>query len=241
MTMMTPALQLQNVSKSFGKLSVVSGVSLQLVGNQVVALLGPNGAGKSTLMRLIAGFLPADAGDVRVDGHSLEREALLAKSSLGYLPENAPVHPGFRVSEALAFTASMHGLSGAAARTAVADAVEQCQLGEVRHRLANQLSKGYRHRLGLAQAILHHPRLLVLDEPTDGLDPVQKMATRQLIRTIGESCTVLVSTHLLDEVPELCSRVAMMAKGRLVYDGEVPDDLPAVFAAATRDKGPSTI
>ena len=230
--MTAPALQLSHVFKSFGKLAVISDFSMQLSDNQVVALLGENGAGKSTLMRLVTGFLPPDRGAISVGGHSLSREPRQAKASLGYLPENAPVHPACRVVEALSFPAAMHGLSGQAARKAVDDAVSQCQLGDVRDRMASQLSKGYRHRLGLAQAILHHPRLLVLDEPTDGLDPTQKESTRQLIRRLGESCTVLVSTHLLDEVPSLCSRVLMMAKGRLVYDGAVPADLPAAFAAA---------
>ena len=228
---MTPSvLQLNPVSKRFADHTVVADFSLEIGGPQVVGLVGPNGAGKSTLMRLIAGFLPPDSGSITVDGHPLETEGLLARAALGYLPENAPVHPGLRVNETLAFTAAMHGLHGQVAQEAIAAAVQQCQLEPVLTRMASQLSKGYRHRVGLALALLHRPKLLILDEPTDGLDPTQKLATRNLIRQLGRQCAIVVSTHLLDEVPEICDRILMMNYGRLLYDGTVPPDLPNAFA-----------
>ena len=231
--MTAPALQLQHLAKRFGKRTVVDDISLEIDGPQVVCLLGPNGAGKSTLMRLVAGFLPPDAGSISIAGHPLETAGLAAREALGYLPENAPIHPALRVSETLDFAAAMHGLTGKAAKEAIAEAVRQCQLEPVLTRIASQLSKGYRHRLGLAQAMLHHPKVLILDEPTDGLDPAQKKGTRALLRQLGEHSTVLVSTHLLDEVPEIGSRVLMMANGRLVYDGKLPADLAATFAQKT--------
>ena len=231
--MTAPALLLQHLTKRFGKLTVVDDISLEIQGPEVVCLLGPNGAGKSTLMRLITGFLPADAGSVTIAGHSLEQAGLAAREALGYLPENAPVFSALRVNEVLSLFASMHGLSGKNAEDAILEAVQQCQLEPVMNRLTSQLSKGYRHRLGLAQAMLHHPQVLILDEPTDGLDPAQKKSTRALLRKLGEHSTVLVSTHLLDEVPEICNRVLMMAHGRIVYDGEIPADLTATFVQKT--------
>ena len=232
--MTSPTLQLQHLAKCFGKLKVVDDLTLEITGPQVVCLLGPNGAGKSTLMRMITGFLPPDSGTIRVNGHSLETDRLTACNALGYLPENAPSHPAMRVNEALSFVAAMHGLAGAAARQAISEAVAQCQLEPVLTRLASQLSKGYRHRLGLAQAMLHRPPILVLDEPTDGLDPAQKQAPRELIRKLGERSIVLLSTHLLDEVPEVSNHVLMMAHGNLVYDGKLPPDLSATFIQKTR-------
>ena len=227
---MTPSiLQLNHVSKKFADRTVVADLMLEIAGPQVVGLLGPNGAGKSTLMRLVAGFLPPDSGSITVDGHPMDTAGQLARAALGYLPENAPAHPGMRVNETLAFTASMRDLHGKRAKEAIAETVRQCQLEPVLTRLASQLSKGYRHRLGLALALLHRPRLLVMDEPTDGLDPIQKLATRALIRQLGRQCAIIVSTHLLDEVPEICDRVLMMDHGQLVYDGPVPADLPKAF------------
>ncbi len=228
--MTTPVLQLTHVSKRFASQTVINDLSLEIASPQVVALLGPNGAGKSTLMRLITGFLPPDGGSIVVAGHAMDSQGHDARAAIGYLPENAPIYPGMRVDEVLGFTAQMHNLKGQTAQNAIDEAVRQCQLEPVRKRMAGQLSKGYRHRLGLAMAFLHHPQLLILDEPTDGLDPIQKQSTRSLIRQLGRECTIVVSTHLLDEVPECCDRVLMMNHGRLVYDGPVPPNLQEVFA-----------
>ena len=183
-------------------------------------------------MRLITGFLPPDSGEIAICGISLERFPAKARGNLGYLPENAPLFQRMRVTEALDFAAEIHGLTGAARRSAVDRAVALCELEAVLPRLCDQLSKGYRHRLGLATALIHSPRLLVLDEPTDGLDPLQKEAARGMISRIAGECAVLISTHILDEVPGMCGRVLMMASGRIAYDGEVPENLPAAFAEA---------
>lgn len=222
-------LELKGICKSFAGVSVLKQISFALEKPQVVALLGPNGVGKSTLMKVISGFLPADAGEIWLNGVETGKSPELARRALGYLPENAPSHNGFRVCEALAFTAAAQGLHGPAAREAVEAVLAECSLESVRDRIVDQLSKGYRRRLGLAQALIHRPRLLLLDEPTDGLDPVQKASARKLLKQLGERHAVLVSTHLLEEVPVVCDRVLMLKGGRIVYDGEVPGDLEARF------------
>ena len=222
-------LEVKGLCKSFAGVRVLDQLSFVLEKPQVVALLGPNGVGKSTLMRVISGFLPADAGEVWLNGAEMGRSPEVARRSLGYLPENAPSHNGFRVCEALAFTAAAQGLHGKAARDAVEAVLAECSLEGVRNRIVDQLSKGYHRRLGLAQALIHRPKLLLLDEPTDGLDPVQKSSARKLLKQLGERHAVLVSTHLLEEVPVICDRVLMLKGGKIVYDGEVPGDLEARF------------
>lgn len=227
-----PLLKVEGLTRNFAKIAAVSDISFQIDEPQAVGLLGLNGAGKSTLMRLITGFIPADRGTVVINGHDLATERTAALSCIGYLPENAPVFNEMRVEEALNFTAEIHGITGSAQKKAVEEAIERCKLGEVRRRIARQLSKGYRHRLGLAQAFIHHPQLLILDEPTDGLDPVQKEDTRVLIRELGRHSAVLISSHLLDEVPAMCSRVLFIAHGQLAYDGPLPENLHTAFQNA---------
>ncbi len=222
-----PALEFRHIAKGFAGHAVLDGLDLAIPAGQIVALLGENGVGKTTLMRLASGYLAPDAGEIRLCGLPVGDAA--AKRHLGYLPENAPPLPGHRVEEALHFFAALHGLSGKAAEEAVDRAVSLCELAPVRSRMAEQLSKGYRHRLGLAQALLHRPALLLLDEPTDGLDPTQKGATQALIRSLSGQCAILLSTHLLDEVPRLCDRVLILARHKIAYDGPVPADLPAFF------------
>lgn len=224
-----PPLQVQGIRKAFSGATVLDDVSFTLERPQAVALLGANGAGKSTLMRILAGYLPADDGAVQIAGVELSCAPENARHHLGYLPENAPFHTGFRVSEVLHFAAQAQGLRGKAAQAAVDSALEECSLVQVATRICDQLSKGYRRRLGLAQALVHRPRLLMLDEPTDGLDPIQKSSARQLLRSLGQKHALLLSTHLLEEVPLVCDRVLMLRHGRLVYDGPVPDDLEGLF------------
>lgn len=227
-----PALEVTGLVKGFSGVPVLENVSFSLDGPQVVALLGANGAGKSTLMRLIAGFLPPDGGNVKIDGVSMEEDPESAKRSLGYLPENAPSHSGFRVREALAFMAEAYGLGGKAVQDAVDSVISECSLEKVADRICDQLSKGYHRRLGLAQALIHRPRLLMLDEPTDGLDPVQKASARELLKSLGKCHSVLVSTHLLEEVPLVCDRVIILRDGGIKYDGPVPEDLERRFLEA---------
>lgn len=222
-------LVVQGVRKGFVGVTVLHEISFAIDKPQVVALLGTNGAGKSTLMRTIAGYLPADAGSICIGGVSMETSPELARHAMGYLPENAPAYTGFRVREALKFTAEAQGLRGKAVVEAVESAIRDCALEAVADRMCDQLSKGYHRRLGLAQALVHRPPLLMLDEPTDGLDPIQKNAARTLLKNLGEKHAVLVSTHLLEEVPIICDRVLMLKDGRITYDGPVPSDLEAKF------------
>ena len=232
-----PALIVHDLKKSFSGVPVLKGVGFSADGPQVVALLGCNGAGKTTLMRIVAGFLPADSGEVVLDGMALADNPECARHSLGYLPENAPSHTGFRVREAITFTAAAQGLRGRGLREAVDSVVEECALGDVADRICDQLSKGYRRRLGLAQALVHRPRLLLLDEPTDGLDPVQKASARALLKSLGAKHTLIVSTHLLEEVPLICDRVLMLREGVLAYDGPVPDNLEERFLGDNSRRG----
>ena len=232
---MTPAaLQVSRLTRRFGKTVAVDNLSLTLDGPQVACLLGPNGAGKSTLMRLVTGFLPADTGTIAIAGHDLATAPAAAHAALGYLPENAPTFPRMRVAEALAFCADMRGIPRRERADAIERALGLCELHEVASRLCDQLSKGFRHRLGLALAILHRPPLLILDEPTDGLDPAQKETARKLIRRLGEESAVLVSTHILDEVPDICDRVIILHQGKIVSDTPVPQNLPELFFQATK-------
>ncbi len=226
---MTTPLTVQGISKAFAGIPVLQDISFSLEAPQVVALLGANGAGKSTLMRILAGILPPDGGTVSVAGHSLEEEPEQARRNLGYLPETAPFLSGFRVEELLHFTAQAQGLRGTAELQARETVLADCGLSSMAHRICDHLSKGYRRRLGLAQALIHRPPLLMLDEPTDGLDPIQKNAARTLLRQLGRRHALLLSTHLLEEVPLICDRVLMLQGGRLVYDGPVPQDLEKRF------------
>jgi len=220
-----PALEVLAVSKAFAGHPALDGVSLVIQPGEIVALLGKNGAGKTTMMRLACGLLAPDKGAIRICGKDVVLPE--ARLPLGYLPENAPPLQGYRVKEALRLFAELHGVQQA--EQAIAEAVKRCELGPVMDRMAEQLSKGYRHRLGLAQALLHHPKIMLLDEPTDGLDPQQKDDTRKLLKSLAGECAILLSTHLLDEVPELCTRVVVLNQHRIAYDGPVPQDLPQRF------------
>lgn len=219
-------IEAEGLRKSFGPKQAVRGVSFKVNVGEVLGFLGPNGAGKSTSMRMVTGFLEPDSGSVRVDGYSMASQPLAAKARLGYLPENAPAYPEMAVGEFLSFCGEVRGLSGSALRRAVESAIERCFLGPVRHQTIETLSKGYRHRVGLAQAILHDPPALVLDEPTDGLDPNQKHEVRQLIREMGKSKAIVFSTHILEEVEAACTRAIIIDRGEVVANGS-PAELKA--------------
>ncbi len=214
----------ENVTKWFGPLLAVDNVSFQVERGEVLGFLGPNGAGKSTTMRIITGFLPPSGGTVTVGGYSIADEPLEAKSLIGYLPENAPSYPEMSVEGFLSFVAELRGLRGTARAEAVERAIRTCFLERVRHQEVDTLSKGYRHRTCFAQAILHDPPVLVLDEPTDGLDPNQKHEMRELIKEMGREKAIIVSTHILEEVEAICSRVLIIDSGKLVFNG-TPDEL----------------
>lgn len=217
-------IRAENLQKWFGSRKVVNDVSLTVEKGEILGFLGPNGAGKSTSMRLITGYLPLDGGTVHISGHNIETEPMAAKAKFGYLPENAPAYSDMTVFGFLRFAASLRGLTGNKGRHAVDEAMEICQLGSVRNQLVETLSKGYLHRTCFAQSILHDPEVLILDEPTDGLDPNQKHEVRNLIKRMGERKAIIISTHILEEVDAVCTRVVVLNRGRLVANG-LPEDL----------------
>jgi ABC-2 type transport system ATP-binding protein len=226
-------LALDGVSKRFGGIVAVDQVSFQVDRGQVVGFLGPNGAGKSTTMRMITQFLEPDAGAIRLDGVPLDEAGLEAKRRIGYLPENNPLYPEMLVSEYLDFVGRLRELTGQSRQRAIDDAVGATGLEPVFHRPIGELSKGFRQRVGLAAAILHRPDLLILDEPTEGLDPNQRVEIRRLIGDLGRERTVLLSTHVLPELRFTCSRLLIINRGSIVADGPM-DDLVARAKGAAR-------
>jgi ABC-2 type transport system ATP-binding protein len=219
-------IKVENLIKTFGPKRAVDGVSFSVERGEVLGFLGPNGAGKSTSMRMITGFIPPTSGTVSVGGFDMIENPIPAKRLIGYLPENAPAYMDMTVSGFLSFTAELRGLRGEERKKAVARAVEMCFLESVLHQSIDTLSKGYRHRTCFAQSIIHDPEILVLDEPTDGLDPNQKFEVRNLIRRMGEKKAIIFSTHILEEVEAVCSRAIIIDRGRIVANG-TPQELKA--------------
>jgi len=217
-------IRIENLVKAFGAKRAVDDVSFAVERGEVLGFLGPNGAGKSTTMRVITGYLPPSSGRVWVGGHDVAEAPLAAKRLIGYLPEAAPSYPDMTVHGFLTFAAAMRGLAGDARRKALARVVDLCFLGSVLHQSIDTLSKGYRHRTCLAQALIHDPEVLVLDEPTDGLDPNQKHEVRNLIREISKTKAIIFSTHILEEVDAVCTRAIIIDRGRIVASG-TPDEL----------------
>src|SRR5450432_2020590 len=212
-------IEVRNLHKSFGAKTAVDGISFTVEMGEVLGFLGPNGAGKSTTMRMITGFIPPSAGEVSVGGFNMLEDPIPAKRLIGYLPENAPSYTDMTVLGFLRFAAELRGLRGEANRRAVHRVVEMCFLEPVIHQSIETLSKGYRHRTCFAQSIIHDPQVLVLDEPTDGLDPNQKHEVRTLIRKMGESKAIIFSTHILEEVEAACSRAIIIDRGQIVANG----------------------
>jgi ABC-2 type transport system ATP-binding protein len=202
----------------------VDGVSFKVEKGEILGFLGPNGAGKTTTMRILTCYLPPTEGSARVAGHDVFEQPMEVKKRVGYLPESPPLYPDMTVLEYLDFCARIKGVPGKGRAARVEDAVEKCRVGDVRKKLIAKLSKGYRQRVGLAQAILHNPDVLILDEPTAGLDPKQIIETRELIRGLGGDHTVILSTHILPEVSMTCGRVVIINKGRVVAE-DTPDNL----------------
>jgi ABC-2 type transport system ATP-binding protein len=217
-------IKIENLVKTFGAKRAVDGISFGVERGEVLGFLGPNGAGKSTTMRMITGFMPATSGTVSVGGHDVAESPLEAKRLIGYLPENAAAYPDMTVHGFLGFAAELRGLRGAAREKAIARVVERCFLGSVLHQSIDTLSKGYRHRTCLAQALIHDPEVLIMDEPTDGLDPNQKHEVRNLIRELGRTKAIVFSTHILEEVDAACSRAIIIDRGRIVANG-TPEEL----------------
>ena len=226
-------LTLHNVSKGFDGIPAVDNVSFTIDRGEVVGFLGPNGAGKSTTMRMVTQYLEPDNGSITLDGIELGAASLEAKRRIGYLPENNPLYTDMLVEDYLLFVAELRDLKGPPARVAIDDAVDSSGIQDVYYRPIHQLSKGFRQRVGLAQAILHRPDLLVLDEPTEGLDPSQRVEIRRLIADLGAERTVLLSTHVLSEVQQSCSRLLIISGGKIVADGPV-DELVAHASGAAQ-------
>src|SRR6187401_1759602 len=212
-------IKVENLVKTFGTKRAVDGISFSVERGEVLGFLGPNGAGKSTSMRMITGFIPPTEGRITVGGHNMLENPIPAKQMIGYLPENAPAYTDMTVHGFLSFSAELRGLRGDARKKAVSRAVEMCFLGSVLHQSVETLSKGYRHRTCFAQSIIHDPEVLVLDEPTDGLDPNQKHEIRSLIRRMGEKKAIIFSTHILEEVDAVCSRAIIIDRGKIVANG----------------------
>ena len=220
---MTALIEADGLAKRFGALRAVDGISLTVQRGEVLGFLGPNGAGKSTTMRLITGFLEPDAGRARIAGYDVQDQPKEARKRLGYLPEGAPLYAEMTPRTLLAFIAQVRGLRGEAAMRAVDLAVERTGLGSVLEQTIETLSKGYKRRVGIAQAILNNPEVLIMDEPTDGLDPNQKHQVRELIREMAKEKAIIVSTHILEEVEAVCTRAVVISKGRIVADGTAED------------------
>jgi ABC-2 type transport system ATP-binding protein len=215
-------IEARGLTRRFGPNVAVADLNLELAQGEILGLLGPNGAGKSTTMKMLTGNLAPSEGEVFIKSRSLREDAVLAKQQLGYLPEQPPVYPELSVDEYLRYCAGLHGISGGSARDeAVGSAKRDCGLSDVGHRIIGNLSKGYQQRVGLAQAIIHRPPVIVLDEPTVGLDPIQIREIRSLIRELGRNHSVILSSHILPEIQAVCGRVMIVNRGRVVYDAPV--------------------
>lgn len=217
-------IQVSHLQKKFGSFTAVDDLSFQVETGEILGFLGPNGAGKTTTMRMITGFLRPDSGQVKIFDYEIVRQPLSAKRIIGYLPEGAPAYGDMTVAAFLDFIGRVRGLRGPDLNRRIEHVIESLALGPVRNRRIDLLSKGFKRRVGLAQAIIHRPRALILDEPTDGLDPNQKSQVRKLIRNLVQECIIIVSTHLLEEVTAVCTRALIIAQGRPVFDG-TPGDL----------------
>jgi ABC-2 type transport system ATP-binding protein len=225
-------IQVQNLRKEFGAKVAVDNVSFTVNKGEVLGFLGPNGAGKSTSMRMVTGYFRPTSGSIKVGGIDMLENPEQAKRSIGYLPENAPLYSDMTVASFLGFCAEVRGITGAAKSKAIDRVLDLCFLHRVRNQSVDTLSKGYRHRTCFAQSIIHDPDVLILDEPTDGLDPNQKHEVRQLIKNMGKDKAIIFSTHILEEVDAACSRAMIIDRGKVVADG-TPEQLRKLVPTAT--------
>jgi ABC-2 type transport system ATP-binding protein len=230
-------VETRSLVKRFGDFTAVDNISFSVNRGEVVGFLGPNGAGKSTTMKIISGFLEPTSGQAFIAGHDSHKDAIAARRHLGYLPEGAPAYPDMSVAQFLNFIAAMRGLTRAQANDRLAELVERIELKEVWDRRIEALSKGFKRRVGIAQALVHDPDVLILDEPTDGLDPNQKYEMRELILALAPSKAIVVSTHILEEVEAICSRALIVARGRMLIDA-TPAELMAMSPEAEAHSAP---
>ena len=212
-------LKVENLKKTFGSFQAVKGISFSVGKGEVLGFLGPNGAGKSTTMRMITGFLPPTSGRAVICGHDVTTDPVGAKRCLGYLPESAPSYRAMTVEDFLTFIAKIRGFSGAEVKSRVEAVIEKAKLSGVARQTIDTLSKGYRQRTCFAQAIIHDPQVLIMDEPTDGLDPNQKFTVREMIREMAADKAIIISTHILEEVDAVCTRAIVIANGEIKADG----------------------
>lgn len=229
-------INVQNLTKRFSGRTAVDGISFQVQPGEIVGFLGPNGAGKSTTMRMLTGYLPPTSGSAEIGGHDVFHDSLKARREIGYMPENVPLYEDMRVGEYLSFRAALKGVKIRSVRSSVDRAMEYCGLGEVEKKMIGTLSKGFRQRVGLADALVHRPRLLILDEPTNGLDPNQIRQVRSLITQLAGEHTILLSTHILSEVQMNCRRVIIINKGRIRAD-----NTPEILAENLQSSGTVTV
>lgn len=226
-------IEVQGLTKRYGSERAVDAISFEVKSGEVLGFLGPNGAGKTTTMKVITCYLPPSEGTVRVNGVDVREDPLAVRKQIGYLPEHTPLYLDMRVYDYLSFVAAMRGIPSDRRAGRIADMADVCGLGEVLQKPIEALSKGYRQRVGLAQAMIHDPEILILDEPTTGLDPNQIVEIRELIKAVGREKTVILSTHILPEVQASCDRVLIIHRGRLVADG-TPQDLKDSFSGGQR-------
>ncbi|MFP4057563.1 MAG: ABC transporter ATP-binding protein [Candidatus Brocadiia bacterium] len=219
-------ITVDGLKKAYGPIVAVDGISFEVAKRDVLGFLGPNGAGKSTTMKMLSCFLPPDAGTATVAGHDILREPVAVRRSLGYLAENAPAYEEMTTMSFLKFVCDARGIRGQERRQAIEQVAHTCALEGVMHQPVGTLSKGFRRRLGLAQAFVHDPPVLILDEPTDGLDPNQKHEVRELIKSLAKEKCIVISTHILEEVDACCNRIIIIDEGRVVVDS-TPDELRA--------------
>ncbi len=212
-------LEIRNLTKHFGPLKAVDGISFRVDRGEVLGFLGPNGAGKSTTMKMATGFLTPSSGTAVICGHDIQEDPLGAKRKFGYLPEGAPAYPDMTPAGFLEFVAEVRGLPAATRAQRIKEVVDLVHLEKVLHQRVETLSKGFKRRVGLAQAILHDPEVLILDEPTDGLDPNQKHEMRLLIKHMAKNKAIVLSTHILEEVEAVCTRAIIIARGKVLFDG----------------------
>ncbi len=230
-------IDVEQLSKHYHSVQAVDRVSFAVGRGEIVGLLGPNGAGKTTTMRMLTTFLPPTSGRARLSGHDVLDEPLEVRRKVGYLPENVPLYPEMRVREFLSFRAKLKDVPRRLRRSAIDGVIEKCKLEDVESRVLGHLSKGYRQRVGLAEAMVHDPDILILDEPTVGLDPIQVHEVRGLIRELGDRHTILLSTHIMSEVEAVCGRVIMIIGGRIAVDDKL-DQLQTQGAIVLEVRGP---
>jgi ABC-2 type transport system ATP-binding protein len=229
----TPMIVTQNVSKYFGDFSAVKNISFEINPGEIVGFLGQNGAGKTTLMRILTSYIPASSGTVLIDGEDISKYSLAIRQKIGYLPETPPLYPHMTVKDYLLFAAEIKDVPSSKRLIRLDKVLEECQLTDVRHKTIGTLSKGYKQRVGIGQAIIHEPKILILDEPSSGLDPIQNLQVRALIQNLRNERTVLLSTHILAEIEQIAHRVLIIRSGELIVNAALPELLKSPGKASS--------